>query len=121
MLWSRPGAVSRVGDELEVQTGARHFRVYVTAPPVREPYAEQDTPYLALVLDGPVGISVGDRRSVEDIRSILARQRAVLLARAAQYGDNAATYAGIEAVLGWNTIYEPKYRSIGHHGRPYLE
>ena len=122
MLWNQPGAVSRVGDELEVQTGARHLRVHVTASPVPELYAGQDTPYLALVLDSPVGISVGHRRSLDEIRSILTRQRAALLARAAQYGDNAATYAGIEAVLGWNTIYEPKYdRMITTVGRIWNE
>jgi len=122
MLWNQPGAVSRVGDELEVQTGARHLRVHVTASPVPELYAGQDTPYLALLLDSPVGISVGHRRSLDEIRSILTRQRAALLARAAQYGDNAATYAGIEAVLGWNTIYEPKYdRMITTVGRIWNE
>lgn len=122
MLWNRPGNVSRSGDTLEVQAGNRRLRVYATESPVSDPYAEQGTPYLALVLSRPVGISTGHRRSLAEIRALLARQRASLLSRAAQFGDNADTYAGIEAVLGWNTIYEPKYdRMITTVGRIWNE
>jgi hypothetical protein len=112
MLWNRPGTVSRSGDVLSIHAGGHLLNVYATEPSTQDPYAEQDTPYLALALSGPVGISAGHRRSLAEIRAILARRRVALLSRAAQFGDNADTYAGIEAVLGWNTIYEPEYDRI---------
>jgi hypothetical protein len=122
LLWNRPGAVSRTDDVLAIHAGGRFLNVYTTERPGRDPYAEVDTPYLALQLGTAVGISVGHRRSMAEIRAILARRRAALLSRAAQFGDNADTYAGIEAVLGWNTIYEPKYdRLITTVGRIWNE
>lgn len=109
VLWNRSGNISRSGDVLKIQAGSRQLSVYATESPTSDPYAEQGTPYLALALDGPVGISTGRHRSLPEIRALVASQRAALLSRAAQFGDNADTYAGIEAVLGWNTIYEPEY------------
>lgn len=112
MLWNRPGAVSRKGDVLAIRAGGRVLNVYATEQPVRDVYAKQDTPYLALQLGDVVGISVGHQRSLAEIRAVVARRRAELLSRAARFGENADTYAGIEAVLGWNTIYEPKYDRV---------
>jgi mannosylglycerate hydrolase MGH1-like protein len=122
ILWNRPGAVSRMGDLLAIDAGGRLLHVYATEQPIRDPYARTDAPYLALQLGRAAGISVGRRRTLAEIRAVLARRRAALLTRAAQFGDSADTSDGIEAVLGWNTIYEPKYdRMITTVGRIWNE
>lgn len=112
MLWNRPGIVSRRGDSLVAQTAARTVRIYTTGGVVRDPYAQAKGPYLAVHLTGPIGISTGKPRTVEEIRAILAHQKQDLLTKAAPYGKLSGTYLAMEAVLAWNTIYEPKHDRV---------
>ncbi|HEX4020919.1 MAG TPA: trehalase family glycosidase [Acidobacteriaceae bacterium] len=109
MLWNHPGSVSRQGDFLQATTKSHVFRIYTTGHPIVDPYAQTATPYLAVDLTQPVGISTGRVRSVAEIRAILSRQRARVVSRANSYGNLSETYLAMESVLAWNTIYEPKY------------
>lgn len=65
------------------------------------------SPYLAMTLDGSVGLSTGRARNVADIEAILARQRKVEEQRVARYGELADVYRAARAALAWNTIYDP--------------
>lgn len=112
MLWDRPGAVSRRGNILQAKTALHSFRIYTTGHPVVDPYVKAATPYLAVNLTQPVGISTGRPRSISEIQAILSRQRTRMLARAASYGKLSETYLAMESVLAWNTICEPKYDRI---------
>jgi putative isomerase len=112
MLWNRPGSVSREADFLVGDFPQRMLMVYSTASPVDDPYIPAQTGYLALPLDGPVGISTGKRRSVADIQAILERNKAAHLAHVAAYGDLAEVYAAMQTCLAWDTIYEPEHDRV---------
>ncbi len=76
-----------------------------------------DTPYLATILTGPVGLSaqhVGvaqeeskPPRTLEQIRSVIDRQRNAYKQSIDAAGQNGPILDAIETTLGWDTIYEP--------------
>ena len=112
ILWNRPGYVTREGDVLVGYCPERIIHVYGTVAPVVDPYIPVQTGYLALPLDGPVGVSTGKRRTVADIQAILERNRAAYLAHVATYGDLAEVYTAMQTCLAWDTIYEPEHDRV---------
>ncbi len=97
VLWNRPGGVAWAGDHLEFANPARRIPVYWTGRP--QPFAAVPvaTPYFAAAFDGPIGVSTGRPRSVDEIRAVLERERPARTDAA----------AAIETVLGWDTIFDP--------------
>jgi putative isomerase len=112
ILWNWPGYVTREGDMLVGHCPERIIHVYGTATPVDDPYIPAQTGYLALPLDGPVGVSTGKRRTVADIQTILERNRAAHLAHVATYGDLAEVYAAMQTCLAWDTVYDPEKERV---------
>jgi glycogen debranching enzyme len=97
VLWNCPGSSMKSGDHIEFNNASRRICVYWTGqeqPAVALPI---DTPFFAALFQGPVGVSTGSPRSVEQIRAILKRQR--------PSGDNVSQ--AIESVMGWDTFYDP--------------
>ncbi len=109
LLWNRPGNVIGKSDSLQAELGSRSIGIYVTGRPISDPYAHAATPYLALPLNEPIGISTGSPRSLAAIRAAVSDQRQRLLSQAKAYGDLSPTYLAMESVLAWNTIYEPRF------------
>jgi len=97
VLWNRPGTAEREGNHLKFAGPGRVIPVYSTAPEGLVTAAALTNPYLATPFTAPVGLSTGRPRTVDEIRTILARQRPA----------GHAVRQAIETVLGWDTIYEP--------------
>ncbi len=97
VLWNRPGGVVRTGNVIEFRGPARQVRVYTTASMTPLTSASVAGPYFAAALVEPIGLSTGRPRTVEQIRTVLARER--------PRGTSVAQ--AMETVLGWDTIYEP--------------
>lgn len=112
MLWNRPGLLSREKGILIARLGSRTVRLYATGTEVDDPYTQTSTPYLTVSLNGPVGISSGRRRSIEEMRRLLDRRRKIMQQHAARFADLKETYLAVESGLAWNTIYEPKYNRL---------
>jgi len=112
MLWNRPGSLARNGDVLAAVLPARTVNVYATGEPTDDPYVETLTPYLAINLDRPVGISTGEARTVDEIRGIIDSQRDNLERTAGAYGELSEAYLAIQSVIAWNTVYEPKHDRV---------
>ena len=107
VLWNRPGSWHREGQVLHGQAGSRRVDLFTTVPPVSENCIWSLSPYLALALEGPVGLSTGRARSLTEIEAVLARQRKAEETRVARYGELAEVYRAARAALAWNTIYDP--------------
>lgn len=107
MLWNRPGNWRLAGDTLCGEAGSRQVPVRATVPSVVEPHCWALTPYLALPLDRPVGLSVSRPRTVAEIQAVLARRHAAEEAKAAEFGELAEVFRASRASLAWNTIYDP--------------
>jgi putative isomerase len=97
VLWNSPGGAMKSGDHLEFNHAARKICVYWTGrkqPPAALPLA---TPFFAAPLQSPIGVSTGQPRTVDQIRTILKRERPT--------GDGAAQ--AIQSVMSWDTFYDP--------------
>ena len=97
VLWNRPGSSRKSGDHLQFENASRKIGVYWTGedqPPAALPVA---TPFFAGLLQSAIGISTGHSRSVDQIRTILKRQR--------PSGEGVSQ--AIESVMGWDTFFDP--------------
>ena len=124
MLWNRNGALSRNGNQIDAQfPSGKSTSVYTTGTPHIDYYVQTFSPYLAVYLDKPVGISTGKQRSLAEIKDIIKRQKAAVRQQAAKkYGDLAEAFIATQAGVAWNLIYEPKYdRVVSTVGRLWNE
>ncbi len=121
-LWNRPGSTMKGEDHIEVAIGraepAAWVPVYCTcnvagAFPshtlIEVPISE---PYLAANLVGQVGVSTGKRRSLDEIRAAIERQRKEYEQSIRVTGKNAPIIDAIETTLGWDTIYDPSKERV---------
>ncbi len=112
MLWNRPGYVLKDGDALVGRLPAQEIRAYGTASSVEEPYIAAQTPYLAMTLEGPVGMSTGRPRALAEIQAVIARRKAEREAYVAGFGELAEVYAPVQTCLAWDTVYDPKFDRV---------
>jgi putative isomerase len=119
VVFGKPGTIVTTGSAGAIQVDCTCSE-YTPSPAVNVPV---DTPYLAADLTGPVGISAQQvdvsqqetkpTRTLEQIRSVIDRQRKAYEKSIADAGTNGPILDAIETTLGWDTIYEPeKHRVI---------
>jgi hypothetical protein len=107
-LWNRPGVVRRSGDALRAQGGGRAFEVRQTAPEIGDPFGTTNTPYLSAALDGDLAIYTGPRKTLDEVKAIVARRQAEHEARLAAWGKNAELFTAMQTILAWNLVYDPE-------------
>ena len=77
LLWNRPGYVVRDGDTLVGHfPGGGAVQAHVTGQVVEEPYITAQGPYLAMALQGPLGVSSGRAYRLEEIQRLVAAAQA---------------------------------------------
>ena len=109
MLWNRLGQVSRNGDAIRaVLPGNRIITIATTGKVELNTEVIGTGPYLAASLTGPVGLSAGHTRTLDEIKAIINRGHARYMEKISSFGDAAELADAIETVLGWDTIYEPE-------------
>ena len=123
ILWNRKGTLHRNKDHLLARTSGVLTKVYTTGAIVDDdPYLDINTPYLAVWLDGPIGVSTGKSRTIEEIKNAILIQEENLKAKAAEFGGLAEAFIAVQAGLAWNLIYEPKHdRVVSTVGRLWNE
>jgi hypothetical protein len=118
-LWNRPGQAGKSSsstDEIVADQGHNSSVVVycacsnssndsTIAVPVPGPYFAAD-------LTGPVGISTGKRRSLDEIIAAIARQRDAYKESVKAAGPNRPILSAIETTLGWDTIYDPEKQRV---------
>ncbi len=110
ILWNYPGSVSLKRDALVWKREGRVFQAYGTRETIVEPFVAVQGPYLAMPLDGALGVCTGKPRTVEEIRAVVEEREASqreLMAGPQGDGDADELYAAIQTCLAWDTIYEP--------------
>lgn len=112
ILWNRPGSLARDGEVLVGQLPGRSLRVYTTQAWIEDPYVTVQTPYAAMRLDGVIGVSTGQRRTLAEITAIVERQQQEHQARQAAYGELSEVYNALQSCLAWATVYEPKKQRV---------
>lgn len=135
LLWSRPGTTAREGDHLVARTPGRTVTLGTTGPlgtdanlPLRSPYlvvpltgpagGRQRTPEPALdpgavgVVEAEVGVFTGRVRTLEEIKAVIARERAALARSHARWKDLAEAFQAMQTVLAWNVIYDAENERV---------
>ena len=119
-LWNLSGTVSREGDRMQAEPllhvspkpdGTAIFCTRAGEPSPRYPEfvdAPVGGDYFAADLTGPVGVSTGKQRTLEEIEASIAREKAAYEKSIADAGANGPILDAIETTLGWDTIYEPE-------------
>lgn len=107
MLWNRPGSWRWDGRIIRGEAGTRRVDLFATAAPATEACIWSTSPYMAITLSNPVGLSTGRARTVAEIETVLSRQRKAEEQRVARYGELGDVYRAASASLAWNTIYDP--------------
>ncbi len=106
-LWNRKGELSTEDGALIGRCRGRTIRVFSTKNSVVEPYITAQTPYLAIALDGPLGLSTDRRRSLEEIAAIVDKGKKKTEESHNRYGEYAEVYRALQVGLAWNIIYDP--------------
>lgn len=106
-LWNRKGELSSEDGVIAGRCGGRTIRIFGTKDGVVEPYITAQTPYLAMTMDGPLGVSTGGKQSLEQIGAIIAQRKKELEEGHNRFSECAEVYLAIQAGLAWNTIYDP--------------
>ena len=69
-------------------------------------------PYFAADLTGPIGISTEKRRTLDEIRAAIAKQKGAYEEGIKAAGANGPILDAIETTLGWDTIFEPEKERV---------
>lgn len=111
--WNRSGTILREGDKIIGQFSNGNITVYTTGKIVEEYYVGGSlSPYLAVSITGPIGISTGKERNLDEIRSIVNRQRARWEEKKASYGSMGEMFDAIQTGIAWNVVFDPKYNRV---------
>ena len=111
-LWGRPGWVERQGESLVAHGPDGDKQVTITGSAVHDPNIPVQTAYLSVALDGPVAVSVGNARSLEQVQALINEKKAAHQQACARYGQLADMYEAMESALGWDTLYDAKGHRI---------
>ncbi|MBE5803172.1 MAG: hypothetical protein E7316_01500 [Clostridiales bacterium] len=107
-LWGRPGWVEQNGQMLIGHTGSCDRTVYAVGTPMYDPNIPVQAACLCLVLDGPVAITTGTCRTLEEAQANIAARREDHARKCARFGDLGGMYEALESALGWDTVYDAK-------------
>lgn len=109
ILWNRPGQVTFANNMIRAIFPDTIISIHCTRPPQTDTNIPVISPYLAMPMDIPAGISTGKARNISEIISIIENQRNAHNQSILQgYGALAEVYKAMQAATGWNTIYDPQ-------------
>ena len=105
-LWNRPGTVARMADKLDAHGPMGTVDVYSVGTEASFGNIPLAAPYLSAELKGPVGLSTGQRRSLEEIKKLVEEGHQAY--EQSLGTTRPAVVEAIQTTLGWDTIYEPE-------------
>ncbi len=111
-LWGRPGWVERKAQTLVAHSGSEERMVFITGAEANDPNIPVQTACLQVVLDGPVAVSTGVFRTVEEAQTLIAVRREAHQQTCARFGAVSGMYEAMESALGWDTVYDAKANRV---------
>lgn len=107
-LWGRPGWVEQQGQQLVSHGPAGEHRVYMTGTPMSDPNIPVQAACLCVALEGPVAVTTGVQRTLEEAQALMAAKRAAHQEKCARFGEWGGMAEAVESALGWDTVYDAK-------------
>jgi hypothetical protein len=93
---------------LRAESGGRVFEVRQTAKDIGDPFGTVNTPYLSAALDGELAVHTGPAKTLDEVKSIIARRQREHAARLATWGASAELFTAMQTILAWNLVYDPE-------------
>jgi hypothetical protein len=112
ILWNKPGHVLREGERLLARTPGRNLEIFTSGKIVRQMNTWLTNPYLAVELSGPVAISTGKPTGAAELKTLMEKQKKLILDDCGKFGKLAEAYNAMRTCLAWDTIYEPEKDQI---------
>ncbi|MGL4629925.1 MAG: MGH1-like glycoside hydrolase domain-containing protein [Leadbetterella sp.] len=110
-LWNKKGIISAYGNQMSIK-GEKKQIIVNTIGDITDEFLANTSPYLAVKLNKQVAFYTGKSRSIEQIKTLLAKKRNALIEQSKQYKNLAATFNAINNVLGWNIIYDASKKRV---------
>ena len=102
MLWSRPGEIRITGRTIRAETPSGPTELAVAAG--RSLGTDKD---LKFSLAEPIAVTTDPSKTAEEIGEIIDKAKARWAARRSMFPEAPDAYEVLQAVLAWNTIYDP--------------
>jgi len=112
-MWNRPGNVEYSENKISAHAKNKSIDVYTTGKLVNEHYTGGGlSPYMAIEIDGKVGISTGKNRDIDEIMEAVKTQKNKWEEEKDSYGEMADVFDAIQTVIAWNVVYEPNHDRV---------
>ena len=111
-LWGKPGWTERNGQTLIGHCAAGDRVVHIVGTPVSDPNIPVQTACLCVSTEGPVAVSTGAERTLEEVRAVIEARRAAHAEQCARFGKEAPLYEAVESALAWDTVYDAKHDRV---------
>jgi len=105
MLWNREGNVRLFEDSIIADLPTNKVTIRSCNPLIKD-QLPTTAKYLVSLLDQPVAYYTGKRKSLSEVKSVIAQNRVKLLNTFEKYKALSETYQAIQSVVGWNIIYD---------------
>lgn len=113
ILWNNNGLIGAEGNKLIGRFPFRTIEVGTTEPLTNTAYDLATLPRFCISMKKELGIYTGRTRSLDEIRSIIAKNKILHENRIASYGNLAEPFKAMQTILAWNSIYDaPNHRII---------
>jgi hypothetical protein len=112
VLWNRPGHTELAEGRLFAVTPDRRLEILTDGKRTRQMNTGLTNPSIAVELSGPVAVSTDKAISAAELKPLMERQKKLVLAETAKYGELAEAFNATRTCLAWDTIYEPENDQI---------
>jgi putative isomerase len=79
-----------------------------TSQDAGDPFGTTNTAYLSAALDGELAVYTGPSRTLDEVKTIVARRQKEHAARLAQWGGHAELFTAMQTILAWNVVHDPE-------------
>ena len=111
-LWGKPGWTEKKNDMLVAHMPDGDMNVYTTGIATEDLNIPVQTAFLSVELDSPVGFSTGRKRNLEEIKTLIVKNKAEHDKNCSRFGEMQPMYEAMESALGWDTVYDAKHNRV---------
>ncbi|MGY4386191.1 putative isomerase [Pedobacter sp. UYP24] len=109
MLWGRKGKIVKTTEGFAAKIPSGNFKIFSNSIVMA---SHKDSLYQEVNLGKAVGISIGKKQTVDQIKANIAHARNSLLLTYKKYASDEELYKPMQNVLAWDVIYEPTHDRV---------
>jgi len=106
MLWNKDGNVKLADESIRVKLRSKEIIIRSCNPLIKD-QLPTTSKYMVALMDQPVAYYTGgEKKNMDEVKAIIARNREKLILSFAKYASFSETYKAMQSVLAWNIIYD---------------